>query len=45
MKFGIFRGTIMGVARILRCNPFVCGGVDRVPDHFTIFREKKEEGN
>ena len=29
-----FLGVLMGTARILRCNPFVKGGVDYVPDHF-----------
>lgn len=33
----------MGTARILRCNPFVRGGVDPVPDHFTIFRNPHPE--
>lgn len=28
----------MGLARILRCNPFVDGGVDEVPDYFTVRR-------
>ena len=31
-----FLGVIMGTARILRCNPFVKGGVDYVPDHFSL---------
>jgi len=33
----------MGLARILRCNPFVRGGVDPVPDNFTIFRNPHPE--
>lgn len=37
-KHGAIKGEIMGAARIIRCNPFVEGGVDEVPDHFTIFR-------
>src|SRR5690625_415451 len=37
-KHGAIKGGIMGAARIIRCNPFVEGGVDEVPDHFTIFR-------
>lgn len=37
-KHGALKGGIMSTARILRCNPFVEGGVDEVPDHFTIFR-------
>lgn len=37
-KHGAILGGIMSTARIIRCNPFVEGGVDEVPDHFTIFR-------
>lgn len=33
----------MAIARILRCNPFVRGGVDRVPDHFTLRRNLDEQ--
>lgn len=39
-KHGALKGAIMGIARILRCHPFVKGGYDPVPDHFTIFRNK-----
>lgn len=37
-KHGAFKGALMGTSRILRCNPFVRGGVDKVPDHFTLKR-------
>ncbi len=37
-KFGAIRGTLMGGARILRCNPWSKGGVDKVPDHFSLKR-------
>ena len=42
-KFGPFLGLIMGISRILRCNPFIRGGVDPVPDKFTIFRNPHPE--
>jgi uncharacterized protein len=29
---GVLRGIALGTWRILRCNPFGDGGVDRVPD-------------
>ena len=38
-KFGVL-GLIMGISRILRCNPFVRGGIDYVPDHFSLRRNK-----
>ena len=28
----------MGAVRIFRCNPFTKGGVDKVPDYFTLKR-------
>lgn len=43
-KHGALKGGIMGTARILRCNPFVEGGVDKVPDHFTLRRNPKNVG-
>lgn len=27
-KYGVFKGSILGIARILRCNPFSKGGYD-----------------
>ncbi|EKU27639.1 Protein YidD [Catellicoccus marimammalium M35/04/3] len=32
----------MGVARILRCHPFIKGGIDYVPLKFSIFRNHDE---
>ncbi|WP_338208898.1 membrane protein insertion efficiency factor YidD [Lactiplantibacillus paraxiangfangensis] len=45
-KFGWFKGGLMGIARVLRCQPLVKGGLDPVPDNFTLrrnplFREDK----
>lgn len=42
-KHGPILGLIMGISRILRCNPFVRGGVDPVPDNFTVFRNPHPE--
>jgi putative membrane protein insertion efficiency factor len=35
-RHGFLRGTVMGVFRILRCNPFFEGGFDPVPQKFTL---------
>lgn len=43
-RHGALKGGIMGSARILRCNPFVEGGVDRVPDYFTVRRNPQNIG-
>lgn len=37
-KHGAIRGTLMAVARIARCHPFVPGGFDPVPDKFSLRR-------
>lgn len=44
-RFGALKGSLMGVARILRCQPFVKGGFDPVPAHFSLSRNPqfKEE--
>ncbi|MGT2710867.1 membrane protein insertion efficiency factor YidD [Streptococcus oriscaviae] len=40
-KHGL-KGFLMGLARIGRCHPFVEGGEDPVPDHFSLKRNKQE---
>ncbi|MGH2179948.1 membrane protein insertion efficiency factor YidD, partial [Enterococcus faecalis] len=35
-------GTTMGVARILRCHPFVKGGIDYVPLKFRLTKNPDE---
>lgn len=30
-QYGAFRGTLMGIRRVLSCNPFSRGGYDPVP--------------
>ncbi|WP_081453717.1 membrane protein insertion efficiency factor YidD [Eremococcus coleocola] len=42
-KHGPFKGFLMGIARILRCHPFVHGGYDPVPDYFTLRRSRPHE--
>lgn len=44
-KHGFFKGTLLTVWRILRCNPLSNGGVDYVPDKVTIdyFRVRKNK--
>ncbi|USS91275.1 membrane protein insertion efficiency factor YidD [Fructilactobacillus carniphilus] len=39
-RFGSWRGLVMGIARILRCNPLVPGGFDPVPTHFSVRRNQ-----
>ncbi len=40
---GALKGTVMGTARILRCHPFVKGGIDYVPLTFRLTRNKKDK--
>ncbi len=40
-KHGFIKGTILTIWRILRCNPWSRGGVDYVPEEFSLFRRKK----
>lgn len=37
-KHGALKGTLMAIARILRCHPFAKGGLDEVPEHFSLRR-------
>lgn len=39
-KHGAIKGSLMAVGRICRCHPFVKGGVDPVPDYFTLRRNQ-----
>ncbi|MGO2696534.1 MAG: membrane protein insertion efficiency factor YidD [Bavariicoccus seileri] len=40
-RHGAFKGFWMGIGRIFRCHPFIRGGMDPVPDYFTMRRNKK----
>lgn len=40
-KHGL-KGFLMGLARIGRCHPFVDGGLDPVPDRFSLKRNSEE---
>ena len=41
-RFGAFKGALMTVWRILRCNPFSAGGYDPVPEPRKIIRGPKK---
>ncbi len=42
---GFFGGTYLSVKRILRCNPFCRGGIDKVPEKITFGRNKEDTSN
>lgn len=42
LTHGSFKGFLMGIARILRCHPFVPGGIDYVPLRFSLKRNPDE---
>ena len=44
-RFGIIKGTVLAAWRILRCNPYCRGGIDYVPDKFTLKRADRDEKN
>lgn len=31
-RFGIIKGSVLGIKRIISCNPFSKGGIDEVPE-------------
>ena len=34
-RHGVIKGTVLSVWRLLRCNPWSLGGVDKVPETLT----------
>lgn len=38
---GAFKGSLLAVSRVLRCNPFCKGGFDPVPPKKTVFQKKR----
>jgi len=38
MKHGVIKGLILAIWRILRCQPFCQGGIDEVPENFSLFK-------
>lgn len=40
---GAAKGFLMGTARILRCHPFVKGGIDYVPAVFSLRRNTQDQ--
>ena len=39
-RFGVIKGSLLGMYRIVRCNPFSKGGVDEVPKDFSFLKRK-----
>jgi putative membrane protein insertion efficiency factor len=35
-RFGALRGSYLAVSRLMRCHPFAAGGLDPVPNKFSI---------
>ncbi len=35
-RFGVFKGALLGAKRILKCHPLQAGGIDDVPERWTL---------
>ncbi|MBC8560371.1 membrane protein insertion efficiency factor YidD [Fumia xinanensis] len=42
-RFGAVKGSYLMVKRILRCNPLFKGGIDPVPETFSLFTHRKDK--
>lgn len=42
-KHGFFKGLVLAVWRLLRCNPWSNGGIDPVPEKFTLKRKNNKD--
>lgn len=47
IRFGLLKGGLMALCRLLRCNPFCRAGYDPVPDHFSLrpFTASQQQGH
>ncbi len=44
-KHGFFGGSYLTFKRIVRCNPFCKGGIDKVPEKISFGRNKSTNSN
>lgn len=42
-RFGVFKGGILAIKRLLKCNPFFIGGYDPVPESYPDTKLNSED--